>query len=257
MKKIILLVAVLTLALLKAFGANETIKNGNESFEIIISEGSANIHISQSDTYSIEVIDMTEDKVCKTSVKNGVLYIKTLKRTPKDYKKEIDVYITCPYVKEITRDGIGVLEFTSNFVIDNDLNLIIDGVGKTTTHNITCKNLTITHDGVGVIDTEIIDCDKFSMKHDGVGQFKATKIDCIYLDITHSGVGNISFRANCDDVNVASEGTGSTTMDIECENLNITNEGIGNVNISGKAVSTKIQKEGIGNVDTSNLIVGK
>ncbi|MBR4264753.1 MAG: DUF2807 domain-containing protein [Bacteroidales bacterium] len=255
MKKAILLVSVLTLALLRVFGNtdnNDPIED--KIFTSINCDGRANIYISQSDKYDVKIEDETPDKICKVEIKDNILYVTTRNTKNKlNNQKKINVYVTCPNLEEIDYSGVGSVEIADGVNYENDFRIKYNGVGSVMIPKFECKNLNINYQGTGSVKTGEINCQYFNMKHGGVGAFNASEITSSEIEIRQNGVGQMDFKATCNNLILTKDGTGKVSMEIDCDNLNIRNNGIGNVDVKGKVGAVDIQKNGIGKINTSEL----
>ena len=183
-------------------------------FNAITVTGSADMILSQSETFSVKVNANEEVfEYIDFSVENGTLKLKN-KDNVQIKAKTFKVYISLPYLENLLVNGAADADI-HDYASDKDLTVLVNGAGDFEIVSVKVPTLSLTVNGAGDIDATGLDVETVSVSVNGAG------------DVNLSGKSNIA--------NLSVSGAG----DIDAANLEVTEWNVHKSGIASIRTPTK------------------
>lgn len=204
------------------------------NFKNIDAKGIASINFTQGNEFHLVVYGQKKlvDNLALW-VNDGTLYIADKKHINSNGFQRLTIDITAPDINYLHLGGVGSFKCNSDFIVEHNLKINIDGVGHVKFNDVVCKNMDILSGGVGAVDFEQLDCGNIYVNQSGVGSSNIHKLAANDVDINSSGVGSINVYTECHSINVNASGVGSVTVSGTTDNYSVRKSGIGGVNTQG------------------------
>lgn len=204
------------------------------NFKNIDAKGIASINFTQGNEFHLVVSGQKKlvDNLALW-VNDGTLYIDDKKNIHANGFQHLTIDITAPDINYLHMGGVGSFQCNSDFIVEHNLKIYLDGVGHVKFNDVFCKNMDIISGGVGALDFNQVNCGNVYVNQSGVGSSKIHNLAAKDVDINSSGVGSVSVYTECKSINVNASGVGSVTVSGTTDNYSVRKSGIGGVNTQG------------------------
>jgi len=282
MKKLLLFIVATLLPLAMTEAADLTKFQNRElsGFTSIHVTDSYEVIFTQSDNFKV-FIDSADSEVLQrtlTYIEGSTLHVKYKAHTLARLSDKIRLYIEAPDIDTIRVDGTGSFRSDSKLTSAR-LNIIVNGTGKITLHDIDATTIEVTKSGSGLIRANgVIDCDTLIANMNGTGNMAFSDIRATIANLNINGVSTCRVSGNVetqklvaymygagsfffDGVVSASEtirfdldGTGSIIAEtLNTDKLYTTLYGVGKISVGGNVNYFNRDLVGIGVINTKKL----
>ena len=210
MKKLFNLITALVVSVLTSscftWNSNAIYCNGEiksvdmdfKDFQSVVVNGSADLHITQEDNFSVRVVANEEVfQHLDYKVEDGTLILQTKERVQIRAEK-FDVFVTMPSIEALGVNGASDA-VVSDFSGDYSITVTVNGAGDVELRNLTLEGISFTVNGAA--------------------DLVAKDLDVKTLNVAVNGAADASLEGKAEDVNVSIAGAGS----VDIRSLSYTN----------------------------------
>lgn len=184
------------------------------NFTQLVMNGSADIILSQTDTFGVKVTANEEVfEYLDFRVEDGVLILETAKdgKTVQLVAKTFKIYVSAPLLENITANGATDAELSS-YSSDKDISIAVNGAGDFKLSDIKVPTLRFTINGAGDMEAKALDTENLYVSVNGAGDIEVAG-KAGYASFSVTGAGDIDARElDCPKVDKHKSGAASIRL---------------------------------------------